>query len=430
MFMAKLIACLVLASLFFFAGHAQKAIRINVDATINPATADFIARAIKRAGNERAACLIIRLNTPGGLLESTRKIVGEILEAPVPVIVYVAPGGAHAGSAGVFITMAAHVAAMAPGTNIGAAHPVSMQGGMDSTLGEKATNDAAAFIRTIAEKRKRNMEWAEDAVRNSVSITATEALEKKVIDMVAASVEEVLDKAEGMAVEMGGSTATLHTKAVPVEEMGMTFAEKLLNLISNPNIAYLLLMLGFYGILFELYNPGSIFPGIIGAIGLILGFYSLNTLPMNYAGLALIILGIILLLLEIKITSYGMLTIGGVISLFLGSIMLIRPDSPLELSRISRGLIIGTTLASAGFFVFVVGMGIRAQRRKPVTGSEGFTGETGEAVEELNPIGNVLVHGELWQAESVAGTIAAGQRIKVTGRRNFKLFVEPIQTTK
>jgi len=413
-----------------FAVKAQKVISITIDGTINPAAAGFIERGIKKAEKEKAGCLLIHLNTPGGLLKSTRVIVGSILDSPIPVVVYVFPAGAHAGSAGVFITLAAHIAAMTPGTNIGAAHPVSMQGGMDTTMNEKTTNDAIAFIRTIAEKRNRNVEWAEDAVRRSVSITGAEALHEKVIDLMAVSTQDLLEQIDGKTVELNSGTTTLRTKGMEVKEMKMSFIEKLLHIISDPNIAYILLMLGFYGLLFELYNPGSIFPGIVGVIGLILGLYSLHTLPINYAGLALIIFGIILFLLEIKITSYGLLTIGGIVSVFLGSLMLIREDSSFEFLRISRSVIIAFTALTTLFFLFVVGAGIRAQKANPVTGIEGFIGEIGITLETLDPLGTVRVHGEIWRAESVSGRIEMGEKIYVKSMKNFKVYVEPLLTSK
>ncbi len=408
---------------------AQKVISITIGQTINPATASFIHRSIKKAEKENATCLLIHLNTPGGLLKSTRVITGDILDSPVPVVVYVSPAGAHAGSAGVFVTMSAHIAAMAPGTNIGAAHPVAGMGSsMDTTMNEKSTNDAVAFIRTIAEKRNRNVQWAEDAVRRSVSITGAEALNQKVIDLIATSTSDLLEQIDGRTVDVSSGSVTLHTKGASVENVGMAFIEKLLNTISDPNIAYILMMLGFYGLLFELYNPGAIFPGIVGVIALVLAFYSMHTLPINYAGLALIIFGIILFLLEIKVTSHGMLTIGGIVSLLLGSFMLIDPDSAYEVGRISKSLIITTTLITALFFLFVVGMGLKAQRSKPVTGSEGMLGQIGEVLQTLSPGGSVMVHGEIWQAESRQGVIEKGARIRVTGRKDFKLFVEPINS--
>src|SRR5665213_2950879 len=338
---------------------AQTVISIKIDGAINPVAAAYIQRGIEKAASEQAVCLLIHLNTPGGLLKSTRQIVGAILDSRVPVIVFVSPSGAHAGSAGVFITLAADIAAMAPGTNIGAAHPVNLQGGSDSIMNSKATNDAAAFIRTIAEYRKRNLAWAEEAVRQSVAITAKEALDKNIIDLVAANDLELLNRLDGKQIQHDSATIVLHTKGATLQTLEMGFTEKILNLVSDPDVAYILLMLGLFGLVFELFNPGSIFPGIIGVISLILAFYALNTFPVNYAGLALIIFGVVLLLLEIKIISHGMLAIGGITAMAIGSLMLIRPVSTLEFVRISRLLIVSSVAVSAAFFLFIVGMGLK-----------------------------------------------------------------------
>ncbi len=419
-----LLPILLFASLLTSYSYSRSVHVITVDATINPATADFIHQSIEQAQEAGAECLVIRLNTPGGLLKSTRVIVSDLLTAKLPVIVYVSPAGAQSASAGSFITLAAHIAAMTPGTNIGAAHPVGMQGGeKDSIMNEKATNDAAAFIRTISEKRHRNVRWAEEAVRKSISITETEALKDSVIDLIAGSVHELLEKVDGRSVDINGSKVILETRGAEIVEIEMDWKYKILNILSDPNIAYILFMLGVYGLLFELYNPGSIAPGVIGVISIILAFYSLHTLPINYAGLALIIVGIILFLLEIKITSYGLLTIGGVISLLLGSIMLIRSDSALEFIQLSWGIIIPTVLCTAAFFVFAIGMGIRAQRKKPTTGIEGIVGEMGEAITNLDPDGQVRVHGEIWKAVSSEGKVKAGSKIKVERIESLQLTV-------
>lgn len=406
---------------------AQTVVSIHIDATINPAIASFIHSSIEKAKKEKAQCLVIHLNTPGGLLKSTRTIVGDIIESPVPVIVYVAPPGAQAGSAGVFITLSAHIAAMAQGTNIGAAHPVGMQGGMDTTMSEKVTNDAVAFIRTIAEKRNRNVEWAENAVRNSVSVTATVALQEKIIDLIANDDQELLQQLDGKVVQLNSGGVTLHTRSAKMQEYEMSFVEKLLNVLSDPNIAYILLMLGFYGLMFELYNPGAILPGVVGVICLVLAFYSLNTLPINYAGLALILFALLLFILEIKITSHGVLAIGGIVSLLLGSMMLIRRGAG-PVGQISWTVIISTTIVTALFFLFVIGMGLKAQKLKPATGSESMIGETGEAKENLSPTGMVFLHGELWQAESLEGEIKQGEKIRVKSMKGFKLFVEKLES--
>ncbi|MGB9912889.1 MAG: NfeD family protein, partial [Candidatus Kapaibacteriota bacterium] len=322
---------------------------IKINSAITPSSSSQIKKALDWARGINAEALIIQLNTPGGLLESTREIVQNILTSPVPVIVYVSPSGARAGSAGVFITLAANIAAMAPGTNIGAAHPVGLQGKADSSaMGEKIVNDAAAFIRSIAQQRNRNVSWAERAVRESISSTEREALAENVIDLVASSVDSLLILIDGKVITNGNGTRVLKTKDAKVVEYELSFRDKFLDFISNPNVAYILLMIGIYGILFELYNPGSIFPGVIGALSLILAGYSLQMLPVNYAGLALIILAIVLFLLEIKITSYGLLTLGGLASLFIGSLMLI--DAPGDFMEISLSLIITAVVVTFLFF--------------------------------------------------------------------------------
>jgi membrane-bound serine protease (ClpP class) len=403
---------------------AQTVISIKIDGAINPVAAEYIHRGLEKAVSEHAICLLIHLNTPGGLLNSTRMIVGDILESKIPVIVYVSPAGAHAGSAGVFITLSADIAAMAPGTNIGAAHPVTMQGGSDSIMNSKSTNDAAAFIRTIAEYRKRNLPWAEDAVRQSVAITANEALEKNIIDLIVPDDRELLNQIDGRYVVHDSARILLHTRGATIQTLDMGFTEKMLNVVSDPDVAYILLMLGLVGLLFELFNPGSIFPGIIGFISLVLAFYALNTLPVNYAGLALIIFGVGLLLLEIKIVSHGMLAIGGIVALLIGSLMLIRPDSNLEIARISRTLIISTVTMTTCFFLFVIGMGLKAQRRKPVMGMQSMVGKTAETLDTLNPAGKVSIHGEIWNAVSVTGAINKGEKVRVTEANNLTLYVE------
>jgi membrane-bound serine protease (ClpP class) len=403
---------------------AQKVVSIKVDGGINPASAEYIHKAIEKAQNEKAECLLIHLNTPGGLLTSTRAIVSDMLKSTVPIIVYVSPAGSHAGSAGVFITLAANVAAMAPGTNIGAAHPVSLQGMPDTIMNAKGTNDAAAFIRTIAEKRKRNIEWAEDAVRNSVSITDEEAIEKNVIDYIANDDRELLIQIDGKKMEVNGGIKILQTKNATIESEEMGFFQKILDRLSDPNIAYLLMMIGFYGILFELFNPGAIFPGIVGVISLIFAFYSMSSMPVNYAGLSLIIFGIILFLLEIKIISHGLLTIGGLISVLLGSLFLFRSSPAENFVAISWTVITASTLLTALFFLFVIGMGLKAQRSKPATGIKAFIGKKGEVISLLDPQGLVKVNGEMWKAESLSGKINPGENIIVREIKNLTLYVE------
>jgi membrane-bound serine protease (ClpP class) len=404
--------------------QSSKVFVLYADCAIHPACADYIHSGIEKAKEENVECLIIELNTPGGLLTSTRKIVKDFLESPIPIIVFIYPSGSQSASAGVFITLSANIAAMAPGTNIGAAHPVSLQGAQDSVMMEKATNDAAAFIRTISEKRKRNVQWAEDAVLKSVSITEREALEKNVIDLIAKDIAELLEIINGKQVETSQGIKIINTKNAEVIYIEMTLAEKILSILSDPNFAYILLMLGIYGLFFELYNPGAILPGVIGGICLILAFYSLSTLPVNYAGLALIIFAVILFVLEIKVVSHGILSIGGIISLLLGSMMLIKEESVLEAMEISMNIIILIVVLTALFFLFAITFAIKAQRKKPVTGPEGIVGETGIAFSNLKPDGEIKVHGEIWNAESIGGEIKRGEEIIVTKIINLKLFVK------
>ena len=405
----------------------NKVIVLNVDCAIHPPSADYIQWGIQKAVERNAECVVIELNTPGGLLTSTRNIVTQFLQSKIPVVVYVYPSGSRAASAGVFITMASNIAAMAPGTNIGAAHPVTMQGTQDTVMMEKATNDASAFIRTISEKRNRNVEWSEDAVRKSLSITETEALKLKVIDIIAKNLDDLLNQIDGRETETSEGMKTLHTKNAEVIVLNMTFSQKILSILSDPNIAYILLMLGIYGLFFEFYSPGAIFPGVIGGICLILSFYSMNTLPVNYAGLALIILSVVLFILEVKIASHGALTIGGVVALFLGSIMLINTDSFMEAVEISMELIILVVVLTAAFFIFAVSMGIKAQRKKPTTGMEGLIGETGRTVTKLSPSGKIKIHGEFWNAECLNGEIEVDTEVEVTAVKNLLLKVKKFE---
>jgi membrane-bound serine protease (ClpP class) len=401
---------------------------ITIDGSINPSTADYIHQSIEEARNKNAECLVIRLNTPGGLLKSTRYIVSDLLMSPVPVVVFVAPGGSQAASAGVFITLASNIAVMSPGTNIGASHPVSGDGGqMDSVMSEKVTNDAAAFIRSISEKRKRNVQWGEDAVRKSVSITETEALRDSVIDLIANDVNDLLQKIDGREVETTSGMKVLNTANAEIVNYEQGWFQKILAVISDPNIAYIFMMLGMWGIIIEFYNPGSILPGVVGGICIILGLYGLHTLPINYAGLALIILAIILFIAEIKITSYGMLTVGGVISLFLGSMMLINTGSPLETAiEISMSVIITSVIIITGTFIILAYLVFKAHKRKAMGGESGMIGEIGEVfVDIINGKGMVKILGEIWNAES-AEEIPKGGKVKVINVQDLTIKVQKI----
>lgn len=404
--------------------HAQKVITLTVDGAINPVVADYISAGIQKAEKEKATFLLINLNTPGGLLKSTRIIVSAMLEAKVPIVVYVSPSGAHAGSAGVFITMASHIAAMAPGTNLGSAHPVNLQGGMDSIMGAKTTNDAAAFIRSIAEKRGRNMQWAEEAVRFSVALAETEAVKQNVVNLVAGSEKELIKQLHGWTVPMDSTEITLNTTGAASVPFEMTWVQKLLNYISDPNVAYVLMLLGIYGLFFEFSTPGVGVPGVVGGISLILAFYAMHTLPINIAGIALIALALTLFVFDLFAPTHGILTIGGIVSLFLGSVMLIKPGVNFEWAKISLSVIIPAVLFTALFFLTVVGIGLRAQKRRVSTGMEALLGETGEAMSDLNPAGTVWVQGERWQAESMAGTIAKGKKVRIMAIHGLKLSVK------
>jgi membrane-bound serine protease (ClpP class) len=395
-----------------------------IASSINPVTADFLSSAIERAQEENAGLLVVELDTPGGLDSAMRQMVQEIIRTPVPVAVYVSPPGSRAASAGVLITLAADIAAMAPGTNIGAAHPVGIGGGgMDNTMAKKVENDAAAYARSLAEKKGRNGEWAEKAVRESASLTETDALRKNVIDLVAPSLSDLLSAVDGRVIEKDKKKTTLRTKGAAVTRIPMGFRHRVLSALADPNIAYILMMIGIYGIFFELSNPGAVFPGVVGGIALILGFYSLQTLSANYAGFLLILLALILFILEIKIASHGAMTIGGIISLVLGSLMLFRSSADPYL-RISWTVIFTMVAVSAAFFGTVVALAVRSQLRKPATGSEGLIGETGAAMADFTGKGKIFVVGELWDARCDT-PLRKGQEVTVTGREGMTLVVKP-----
>ena len=400
---------------------------IEIDGIINPATAKFIVDSIDQATQQGAQCLIIQLDTPGGLMDSMRTIVKKILTANIPIIVYVSPKGARAASAGVFVTMAAHIAVMAPSTHIGAAHPVTLGGGEgkeSKTMTEKIVNDTVSYIKTIAKNRGRNVDWAEKAVVKSVSITEEEAVKLNVVDFITPDLQSLLTKIDGRIVKFDGVARTLHTKGVQPKPIEMSWRDRLLDIISNPTIAYILLMLGIYGIFFELSSPGAILPGVVGGIFLILAFYALQMLPVNYAGLALILFAIILFIAEIKVVSHGLLAVGGVISLFLGSMMLFQ--SPVEYMRVSLSVIIPAVMVSAAFFIFAVTKTIHARLRKPTTGMEGLVGEVGIASTPIALEGKVSIHGEFWNVISDQN-IEKGEKVHVIGVDNLKLKVKRIE---
>ncbi len=393
---------------------------INIDGPIGPITARIIEKAIDTSVEDSAEVLIIELNTPGGLDESMRIITRKILNAKVPVIVYVSPSGSRAASAGVFITLSAHIAAMTPGTNMGAAHPVAIGGQMDSTMAEKVVNDAAAYIKSIATKRGKNEEWAEESVRKSVSITENEALKLNVIDLVVSDVRTLLDSCDGRKVSLPSGEKVLDTKEIEVSRAEISVRDRILQVITNPTIAYILLTLGIWGLFFELSTPGAIFPGIVGGICLILAFFALQSLPINYAGLLLMILALILFILEVKIVSHGALAIGGIISMVLGSLLLF--ESPLPYMRVSLVVIITIVAGTALFFLVAIGLALRARRRKVTTGGRGLVGEIGVARSALKPEGDVFIHGEIWKAEADQ-PIKKGEKVVVTAVEHLTLKV-------
>jgi len=397
---------------------------ITIDGVINPVSAEFIKKSIQKANDKKYAALIIELDTPGGLDASMRSIVKEMIGSEVPVIVFVSPSGSRAASAGAFITMAAHIAAMSPGTNIGAAHPVGVGGKMDKTMTEKATNDAVAYIKSLAEKSGRNAQWAEDAVRKSISSTETEALQLKVIDLITKDINSLLADVDGKKVRTVSGEKILSTinASVVREELGLR--HRILNLISDPNVAYILMLLGFYGLFFELTNPGSLFPGVIGGICLILAFYAFQTLPVNYAGLLLIILAIILFILEIKIISHGVLTIGGIVAMTIGSLMLF--ESPAPFMKLSLVVILPAVVMTTLFFTILIGLAYKAYKRKPITGSEGLVGSYGIADTDITREGGrVTIHGEIWSSYS-EDAIDKGNRIIVEEVSGLKLKVKKV----
>ena len=392
---------------------------LEVSDAISPGTAEFIKDGIESAEKDEASCIIIELDTPGGLAESMRLIIQDILGSKVPVVVFVSPAGARAASAGVMITMAADIAAMAPGTNIGAAHPVGA-GGKDISgkMSEKVINDMVAHAKSVAEKRGRNQKWVEKAIRESVSATETEALKDNIIDLIAKDTDDLIRQINGRKLKEKGVLNLEQSEKIIVEP---TLRTKILRTISNPNIAYILLMIGLAGLYFELSHPGAIFPGVIGGISLVLAFFALQTLPVNYAGILLIVLAIIFFIMEMKITSYGLLSVAGIISLLLGSLMMFKGTGPDF--KLSWRVLLPTLILVSGFFVFVAGLVFRAQISKPRTGSRGLVGEIGIVKQALAPEGKVFVHGELWNAKSEQ-TIDENKKVRVVNVVNLMLEVE------
>lgn len=409
----KFILAVVLAVVTVVPAMAQEVVRLRVEDTIQPASQRFIERAIEEAEARNAALVIVELDTPGGLLDSTREITSAITESVVPVVVFVTPGGAQATSAGFFILISADVAAMAPGTNTGAASPVQGQGeDVGETMKAKVFSDASAMVRSLAEARGRNVDLAVEAVMDARSFTAAEALEGGVIDLVANNLDGLLKSLNGFEMtRVDGSTIVMELPDPTIIEIEQSRAEEILSFLANPNVAYLLLALGMLGIYVEVTHPGGIFPGVVGVIAMLLALYSLSVLPLSWAGVALIAISLLLFLLEVKVTSFGLLTVGGLICFVLGSLMLF--DGPIPDMRVSLGVALPTAVVVAGVTIFLLGRVIQAHRRQVMTGQEGLVGETGKALTDIDPEGKVLVHGEYWDARSTGGRIDKGREVRV-----------------
>ncbi|HKW51311.1 MAG TPA: nodulation protein NfeD [Candidatus Eisenbacteria bacterium] len=395
---------------------------LTLEGAIQPISAEVFRQAIDRAEKAHREALIVRLDTPGGLDTSMRDIIKRILISEVPVVIYVSPSGGRAASAGTFIAMAAHVAAMSPGTSIGAATPVQVGGGDvgSKDLARKVKNDAVSYIRSLATQHGRNADWAEKAVREGGSLGEADALRMKVVDLVARDVDELLVALDGRTVQVAGRTRTLHTKGAERHEVSPTWRQKLLSRIIDPNVAYILFILGFYGILFELSNPGAILPGVVGGICLLLAFLAFQALPVNLTGIFLIVFAMILFAVDVKVQTHGILTLGGVVSLLLGSLILLGGEP--GVARVSLSVVATVVGVTVVFFVFVLGAAYRAQRRRPVTGIQGLIGERGTALTDLAPSGQVFLHGEYWTAEADA-PIAKGSPIVVDRVEGLSLRV-------
>ncbi|ALP53347.1 serine protease [Candidatus Tenderia electrophaga] len=424
---------------------ASPIIQLTVDEAIGPATDDYLGRALEVAAQRNARLVIIRMDTPGGLDTSMRSIIKDIINSPIPIATYVAPSGARAASAGTYILYASHFAAMAPGTNLGAATPVQMGGGgstpgMPETEQEKdkqapadgspgamkrkAINDAVAYIQSLAQMRGRNQEWAEKAVREAASLSASEALDMNVIDIIATGTGDLLQQIHGREVDVQGATRTMDTAGMPITPIQPDWRNRLLSIITNPNVAYILMLIGIYGLIFEFSNPGAIVPGTVGAISLLLALYSFQLLPINYAGLALLLLGVALMVAEAYQPSFGMLGIGGLVAFVIGSIILMDTRAPGF--GIDIAVIITFAITSVLVFVVALGMALKARRRPVVSGLEQLVGGTAVADDDFDRQGRVLIHSEHWNAKTDQ-PVSKGQELRVTGITGLTLKVEPIK---
>lgn len=427
-----LILTLLGSGSLFSAENTKFQIRaVRIAGVINPVVADFIGDELATANAGDYHAFLIELDTPGGLDSAMRTIIQHILGSQLPVIVYISPSGARAASAGALITLAADFAAMAPGTNIGAAHPVAigMGGSGDAARNEtmmtKVVNDAVAYARSIADQRGRNRDWAEQIVRESISTAAQEAVELKVVDLVAPNRSNLLEQLDGRSYLRNGLTRTLQSSGAVITYAEMNWRQEILNTISNPNVAYMLLMLGILGIFFEISQPGVILPGAIGALALLLAFLALQMLPVNYIGVLLILLAIVLFILEIKVISYGMLSVGGLIALTFGSLVLV--DSPLPYLQISRAVIGATVAVSGGFILLVLYFVVRVQKKAYVSGLEGMIGERGRAISALAPRGRVYIHGEYWDARAEEEIAEGSEIVVIKSEPNLKLLVRAVE---
>jgi membrane-bound serine protease (ClpP class) len=419
-------ASLLLVGLSFTGSSRADVIRIVVDGTINPVSSEYISRSIDRASDQHAQALLIEMRTPGGLVDSTREIVSKILASPIPVIVYVYPTGSRSASAGFYILEAADIAAMAPGTNTGAAHPVLMGTTMDPVMKEKVENDSAAFMRSFVAKRGRNVEVAETAVRQSKSFTDQEALQQHLIDVVAKDESDLLKQIDGKTVtRFDGRTAVLHVSGAQLISFDMSLKEQILSFMMDPNIAFLILMIGAAAIYAEFNHPGAVVPGVIGIIFVVLAIFSLNLMPLRFAGVALILTAFILFALEAKFATHGALGVGGIAVLILGALLLV--DGPIPQMRIRPITAVAVSIPFGLLTLFLVNIAVRARRGKVVTGEKGLIGEIGTARTPLRPDGKVFVHGEIWNAHCEVGA-DAGERIRVAAIHDLLLTVEPLNS--
>jgi membrane-bound serine protease (ClpP class) len=408
----------------------REVLLLTIDGVINPHTAQYLARGLRQGTETRAEAVVVRLNTPGGLESSMREMTQAMLNAPVPVIVHVAPPGARAASAGMFITLAAHVAAMAPGTHIGAAHPVGLGGQTDPVMADKLTNDAAALARALAAARGRNADWAERAVRESVSITAAEARDQGVIDLLADDLEALVRELDGRQVVTATGEVTLRTAGARVAEMPMSLPERILHALADPNVAYILFTLGVIGLIAELYNPGMFFPGITGAISLLLAFTAFGNLPINWAGVLLLLLAVGLFVAEMFTAGLGIMAVGGLVAFVLGSLMLFTPLTPTSPAmpdvRVSPWLVAAMASAIGGFVLVVLRAVVKGQRAPVVTGSQAMVGRVGVAVSDLAPAGSARIDGEVWSAVAEDGSVRAGEAVQVVGVDGLILTVRRV----